>query len=437
MTTIQRLAALAFAASTLACADREPPDFIETGGSATSPRPVSTEPAATFDPNARRPTIYAVAGAYPDSAMARALLDSLTGHGWRGALSRVTTDSLPPWRVVLEPGLSRNIAVLLADGLRASGLHATLGSDSATVVARAVEMHPTLVGDQGHFRRSRWALSPDRTTMVVVNDPAAIENEPLPDGLLIANERGRYLVREDSVWDVAVSADWKKLAFGKAYLVTSTTRDSVPASEWFRIGYYTQFAATVIRRNAFQASTMNVAYGFAQPVVVALDSVPPSSAGRFGDEARRLPYPGGWRVRWVRNGEMLGVGSGPATVRDDAAPRRWLNVDPRNGLARGELASSAVPASGANWTAGPVLDISIPLDRSPRSHAIEGGAVDSRDGWIRIRGPRAGGERARIVGPGIALAATRTGRYILALVPDSQAGENEVPFRVAVYELRD
>ncbi len=441
VTPFQRLVVLASVASALACADREPPEFIEpsvTG--AERPRPEtlaasSAQPSA--DPSARLPAFYVQAGAFADSSQARALLDSMTAQGWEGALARVTSDSLPPWRVGLEPSQSQNVAIVLMAGLRAQGIQAAIARDSSVVVSRAVELHPTLVGDQGRFRRSRWALSPDRNTMVVVDDPSAIENEPLADGLVVASETGRYLVREDSVWDVAVSPDWKRIAFGKAYLVTSTSRDSLTASEWFRIGYYTQFPATVVRRHAFQASTMNISYAFAQPVVVELDSVAASRGGRFGSAARRLAYPGGWRVRWIRNGEMLGVGSGPSTVRDDAAPRRWLVVDPRNGLARGELARSAVPASGAAWTNGPVLDVSVPLDRSARSFQIAGGTVESGGGWIRIRGRAAGERGMRVVGPGMALATTRTGRYILALVPDPQAEENEVPYRLAVYELRD
>ncbi len=69
--------------------------------------------------------------------------------------------------------------------------------------------------------------------------------------------------------------------------------------------------------------------------------------------------------------------------------------------------------------------------------AIEAGTVDSRDGTIRIttRGPD-GRPRVRVVGPGIALAATASGRFIAALVPRAAgAGQSEMGAQTVVYHV--
>lgn len=376
---------------------------------------------------------FAQVGAFRDSAEAARLRDSLEAAGWQALVRRHRiADSLPPWRVAVEPSPGRFAAFITGAALARRGLQVTYATDSAPPTSVVQEILVALAGDRGQIVRTRWALSPDREILVAIEDPANVENEPLPDGLVIASERGSYLVREDSVWDAAIAPDWERLAFGKAYLVTATSREGLTARQWFLIGYYTQIPASIVRRHAFEASRMNEAAGFGQPVLVWLDSVP-SSVGRLRSAAHRIDFPGGWRVRWTGDGTRLAVGTKPTTVSDDAPPQLWMSVTIENGLARADLPQNPRDA-GVRWTEGPVLDVSIPLDTSYRSFPIPGGVVESRDGWIYVRGDRTGG-RTRIVTGGIALAVTRTGRYILALVSDPEAKEHAVPYRLAVIEL--
>jgi hypothetical protein len=74
---------------------------------------------------------------------------------------------------------------------------------------------------------------------------------------------------------------------------------------------------------------------------------------------------------------------------------------------------------------GPTIDISVKLDTTRKAIPIEDGGVESRGGWIRARG--------RLIGPGMVLAATRSGRFIVALVPNPAAKEYEAKEYLAVY----
>jgi hypothetical protein len=77
------------------------------------------------------------------------------------------------------------------------------------------------------------------------------------------------------------------------------------------------------------------------------------------------------------------------------------------------------------WVEGPTVDISVAPDTSRKAIPIEDGGVESRGGWIRARG--------RLIGPGTLLAATRSGRFIVALVPNPAAKEYEAKEYLAVY----
>ncbi|HLV27450.1 MAG TPA: hypothetical protein VKZ41_14175 [Gemmatimonadales bacterium] len=377
---------------------------------------------------------FAQVGAFTDTADAARLRDSLRSAGWQALVRRERRqDSLPPWRVAVEPSPGRFTALVVGASMRATGHPISYGSDSAPPMSVVREVAVARTGDRGQIRTVRWAMSPDREILAAIEDPSGVENEPLPDGLVVASERSSFMVRVDSVWDATISQDWNRLVFGKAYLVTALTPEGITAREWFRIAFYTEIPAGIVRRNTFEASRMNEAQGFGQPVLVRLDSVTPRIGGSFGAAAKKIQFPGGWRVRWTGDGTRLAVATKPDRIDDDAEGSLWMSVAVETGLGRADLPRS-VPDAGVKWTRGPMLDVSVALDSSYKSFPIPGGSVESSGGWIRVRGNLTGGE-TRMVAAGFALAVTKNGRYLLALVADPEAAEHTVPYRLAVLEL--
>ncbi|HEX2602959.1 MAG TPA: hypothetical protein VHL32_12725, partial [Gemmatimonadaceae bacterium] len=60
-------------------------------------------------------------------------------------------------------------------------------------------------GTHGMAERVKWAFSPDRKAVLVVADPAGVENEPVPNGFFFGDEASGFQVQMDSVWDVVPS----------------------------------------------------------------------------------------------------------------------------------------------------------------------------------------------------------------------------------------
>jgi hypothetical protein len=171
-------------------------------------------------------------------------------------------------------------------------------------------------------------------------------------------------------------------------------------------------------------SGMVPAYGFAQPVIVNVAEMP-SGASSGGGAGRTLPIAGGWRVGWTADGAMLVVGGKPEMVQDASPSKSWLAVDPATGAVRGPVSPDQIAI--VEWTEGPTIDISVEIDLGiKRSIAIEGGTLESRNGWVYLNG--------RIVGPGLVVAATRTGRFIAALAPRPDAKEYEAKVEPVVYQ---
>ena len=200
--------------------------------------------------------------------------------------------------------------------------------------------------------------------------------------------------------------------------------EAVPEAAWRRVAAAVKLPLDSVRRNAFMTSGMVPAYGFAQPVVLDVSGRPTDAS--ISESARTIPIAGGWRMRWAVDGALLGIGAKPERVQDDSPSLSWLAVDPGSGAVRG----AADPANLAQieWVEGPVIDISVPIDLAEtRSLAIEKGTLESRGGWIRLNG--------RIIGPGLALAATRSGRFIAALAPRPDAKEYEAPVEPVVYRV--
>ena len=390
---------------------------------------VAPPPGVAIDANAQV-AVYAVQlGAFSDSANAVRFRDSLATKGWAAyVLPPNGPTASPAFRVRVAASRDSVLPRLIAAGLSSGGRQAVVVKD----IVRAATVSPRTAtavnnGSHGMTAAVRWAVSSDRRAVLIVEDPAAVEAEPVPDGFAFASEDLGAVVQRDSVWDVAPSPDWRKLAIGVAFVLQGRGRDRIPPTEWATLARRTGLSADSLHKGAFTASGMSLAYGLAQPAVYDL-AVAPDSAGVRTPMV--LPMAGGWRVGWSSAGDALLVGANPSRAGDDESAPSFTTVDLRGRPLGGETPSpAAVP-----WTAGPTLDLSVPMDFTEQ-HTIAAGArtIESGGGWVRVR--KTGGSGVQVIGPGTALVATASGRFIVAIVPNATQKSGEQPARLVVYDL--
>ena len=401
-------------------------DNASTGDTGAAARDVAPHVAR----GARHAVSAVQVGAFADSAAAAQLRDSLARAGWRAVAARGESDGRPIWRVRVGASLTPALPNVIAHSLTAQRRDAIVVRDSANESDIMGRLIPVNNGTHGMAAMIRWAHSPDRRVMLVVEDPAAVEAEPIPNGFVLATEVGGIAIQRDSVWDVSPSGDWSHIAYGRAAGAFAREGDALTDAQWRTMAQKIGLPEDVVRRESFSISGMNYASGVARAAILALPERP-------GDvlSPRNLPRAVGWRVRWMETGGNLALGTAPKRVQDDDPPVAWLVVDQTGAILDTLPPTSASEARFADitWTDGPTLDISIPLDTSSeRALDVDGGRIVSRNGWIRSE--RAGGQ-ARIVGPGTVLAVTRGGRYIAALAPAPDAKEYEGKVQVVVYEV--
>ncbi len=155
-----------------------------------------------------------------------------------------------------------------------------------------------------------------------------------------------------------------------------------------------------------------------------------------------LPIARGWRVRWTTDGRTIALGSNPGSSNDDAASETWAALDPASGAYHGTLPENAQLAL-PRWSKGIELEMSSPIDMSsaPPIQVHAGSrtiSIESARGVITARETTPGTPADRpayTIGPGKALAATRGGRFILALAPRARAIANEIPVEAVVYTV--
>jgi hypothetical protein len=82
------------------------------------------------------------------------------------------------------------------------------------------------------------------------------------------------------------------------------------------------------------------------------------------------------------------------------------------------------------WMDGPTLDPSLPVELTRGGSAADGTRLRNRGGWIRLATPSG---QWRIVGPGVALAATKNGRFVVALAPHQDAFRDAPTAQIVVY----
>ena len=381
----------------------------------------------------RRAATLIQVGAFTDTVRALALRDSLERAGWTTVARRATPGGKPIMRVSLVPLQGPDLPRLVAFALRQQGHASVLVRDTIDVAVPTALVLPVNRGTHGMSAATRWTMSPDRCGMLVEEDPVSVEAEPLPNGFLFATDVGPLVVQRDSAWDVAPSPRWSALAYGKAYGVHAGERDSVMPAQWDSLAARLGMRSDSVRAGSFVSSGMAIAFGFAQPVVL---DVSPGAGGTEGTKttAQQPRVAGGWRVAWTASGDTLAIGAGPRMAQDDSPSPSWIALDAATLEPRGSLTPDKLAT--IRWSEGPVLDVSIPLDTvSAPPIEIDGFTIASTKGWISV-GPSSGGRR-RIVGPGIALAATKSGRFIAALVRWPDTGQYDQPARLVVYQVSE
>lgn len=316
-------------------------------------------------------------------------------------------------------------------------------STDTTHAAPVVTVTPVNRGTQGMAEEIRWAFSPDRSAVLVVADPAGVENEPVPDAFFFGDETRGFQTQMDSVWDVMPSPDWKWIGFSRAYAVLG---GGGTGSDLLRdAARRTSIDTATLRAGSFAASGMSLARAIAQAGVIKIPDNPRAQGAADSAAPRLFPIALGWRVRWTTDGTTLALGNNPGSARDDAESETWAALDPTTGMLHGSLPSGSKLAD-VKFTRGPTLDPSLPInitqapsitiDRGSRRYTIE-----SRRGVITIAEPPSGGPNGgatgaeRVVGAGAALAATAGGRYIIALVPRSRAAPGEPTVEPVVYTV--
>ena len=361
---------------------------------------------------------------FSERQSAERLVDSLDGVGWTTSLRTGIVNGDTVWRVRIAPTGSNDLAARIAYALSEAGRRPIVVTDSARLAAD-VEVFPVNRGTHGMAARTRWLVARDRRSLLFVEDPVGVEAEAIPNGFIFASDRGPVIAQRDSVWDVVPSPDWRRLAYGKAYVLPAHQGGEVLESTWRRVAETVNLPLDSVRRNAFMTSGMVPAWGFAQPVILDVSARAANASMRQGGTT--LPIAGGWRVRWADDGDILAIGSKPERVQDDSPSLAWLGVTPETGAVEGPLEEDALDP--ISWVEGPTIDISVPLDlRETRSLAIDNGTLESRGGWVRLNG--------RIIGPGLVVAATRTGQFIAAFAPRADARQYESAVEPVIYRTR-
>ena len=317
--------------------------------------------------------------------------------------------------------------------------------DSAVAAACVAFPHedwaPTPVGaatfvvnraTRGMAARVRWALAPDSSAIIAIEDPAGVENEAVPDGVLFASERTGRTWRMDSVWSASPSPDWTRVAVGRAVVLGGGERQVVAPARWDDAarslsavaGAHPMITAESLRAHSYPVSGMGVVEGAAATFVAEV-------ARDVREAPVRFVSLDGWRVRWSCDGRDLLVGVRPERVQDDqpAKTTRRVSVD-------GGAVSSAPPADSVRWLTGPTLDISVPVERAAGEVHVRGRRIQGNGKQITVRDSTASGWSVpRDVGPGVPLAVTRSGRFVLALAPRTDAKQYESPDHAVVYRV--
>lgn len=346
------------------------------------------------------------------------------------------------WIPVTDSPMNRLVLplILLLAACSTSDKRST--SDSSTVAHTQPVVTSVRVnhGTYGMTSRVKWMFSPDSSAILVMVDPASVENEALPNAFFYGSELKNFQARMDSVWDVAASPDWNTIAFSRAYVLSSPEQDSIPPEMWQDLSRRTGLDTATVRTGSFASSGMSLARAIAQPGTIAVPADARAAGADVSATPKMYPIALGWRVRWTTDGSFIALGSSPARVQDNEDSETWSSLDPKTGAFHNTLPSDAKTVA-PRWNSGPVLDISVPVDMqgAPAVNIAAGNrrfTIESSRGVITAHEAGAASDttsRSYTIGSGKVLAATKGGRFILALAPRSNAVANEVPVEAVVY----
>ncbi|MGI8619471.1 MAG: hypothetical protein ACR2L6_10340 [Gemmatimonadaceae bacterium] len=343
-------------------------------------------------------------------------------------------DTYPSARTILSA------ASILVAGACVANNDGSPASDTASAVKPVVMVTPVNRGTYGMASMTRWALSADRKNIIAVVDPAGVEAEPVPNGFFVGMEGNGFQVQVDSVWDVSPAPDWSAIAYGRAYNLTHGESPLIPDEKWVSLSRITGVDTATLRAASFASSGMAYSRAVSRPAIINVPRDPRSAGAADSARPRMFTVGPGWRVRWTSDGTIVAVGATPQRVQDNVPSPSWAALDPKTGALHGSLPTGAKLVTPA-WKNGPTIDVSIPVDMTaaPNIQVGEAGSemlIESARGIISMRPVATTAATPPItIGPGIALAATATGRFILALAPRQKAGQYDHPVELVVYTV--
>src|SRR5688500_20186243 len=140
--------------------------------------------------------------------------------------------------------------------------------DTTSSGGTIVTVTPVNKGTHGMRERISWLFSPDRKAVLVVADPISVEADALPNAFFFGDETRAFQVQVDSVWDVAVSPDWKWLGFGKAYTLL---HGEEPVTDNFAsVSRRTSIDTATLRASMFPTSVMLTHYSIPKLGVISI-----------------------------------------------------------------------------------------------------------------------------------------------------------------------
>lgn len=312
-------------------------------------------------------------------------------------------------------------------------------ADTTGAQSSIVTVTPVNRGTHGMRERIRWLFSPDRKAVLVIADPISVEADALPNAFFFGDETRAFQTQVDSVWDVAVSPDWKWIGFGRAYNVL---RGEQPVGYYAEVARRTSIDTATLRASQFSTSGMVTHYSIAQPGVIRIPEDPRRATSVDSAAPRLFPIARGWRVRWTADGKILALGNNPAGVGDDEPSKTWAALDPTSGTLHTSLPAGTTLAE-PSFTNGPELELTVPIDMSSRpairfERAGKSYSIETQRGVITLVEAPVGSAPTsppKVIGAGVALAATAGGRYVIALAPRSKSGPGEMAVEPVVYTV--
>lgn len=332
----------------------------------------------------------------------------------------------------------RPLAVLALSACVAETPPQQTTADTTLSGAAIVTVTPVNKGTHGMRERISWLFSPDRKAVLVVADPVSVEADALPNAFFFGDETRGFQVQMDSVWDVAVSPDWKWIGFGRAYTVLHGEEPVINAMP--EIARRTRIDTATLRASWFPTSGMITHYSVAQPGVIRIPDDPRAASAGESAMPRLFPIARGWRVRWTADNTILALGNNPSGVGDDEMSKSWAALDPTTGAMHTSLPGNA-KLSEPSFTRGPALELSVPIDmtsRPPIKVERDGKAytIQTQRGVITLVETTGGVTAApKVIGAGVALAATAGGKYVIALAPRQSTKPGEMAVEPVVYTV--